>query len=138
MNLHKATMDDAEFLFRLRNDPDTRKWSKGGSQFISWHEHIQWLETILNEDKEIMSVGPSGVVRISRYQEVGITVTPEYRGLGLAIPMLLQVIRPWTGTLIAIVHQDNNPSRRTFDRAGFTVSQYEGPWVYMTRLGGNS
>jgi RimJ/RimL family protein N-acetyltransferase len=132
MNLHKATMDDAEFLFRLANDPDTLRFSRSQQTFIPWEKHLLWMEQSLAQ-REVWLVGVAGTVSINR-GEIAVTVAPEYRGLGLATPLILAGVQAChSRPLLAVVHVDNGRSSKAFRRAGFTRVDWEGHWYSMWR-----
>ena len=132
MNLHKATMDDAEFLFRLANDPETLRFSRSQQTFIPWEKHLLWMEQSLAQ-REVWLVGVAGTVSINR-GEMAVTVAPEYRGLGLATPLITSAIPEWSGPLRAVIHRDNLRSLRAFHRAGFYKPlKFEDPWHWFIR-----
>jgi len=123
-----ATMDDARTLWTWRNDPVTRASSRTSDE-VPWESHLTWLEAALaRTDRVILLVRDGsgddvGTVRwdeqIPGQWEVSITVAVERRGQSLARPLLacgeehLRRTRNVTAYL-AVVHQDNEPSRRLF------------------------
>ncbi|MFP5068821.1 GNAT family N-acetyltransferase [Pseudonocardia nantongensis] len=132
LHARPATLDDAELLLSWRNDPETRRWSRSTDE-IDLDAHRRWLAGSLDrEDRRLLLVsdldGPVGTVRWDREEsgwEVSITVAPERRGSGLAIPLLRageEAVRAWSGAgtpVIAVVHADNAASARLFARAGY-------------------
>jgi RimJ/RimL family protein N-acetyltransferase len=121
-------MDDARTLWMWRNDPVTRASSRTSDE-VPWESHVAWLEAALaRTDRVILLVRDGsgddvGTVRwdeqIPGQWEVSITVAVERRGQSLARPLLacgeehLRRTRNVTAYL-AVVHQDNEPSRRLF------------------------
>lgn len=132
LHARPATLDDAELLLSWRNDPETRRWSRSTDE-IDLDTHRRWLAGSLDRvDRWLLVVsdldGPVGTVRWDREcsgWEVSITVAPERRGSGLAVPLLRsgeEALRARTGTgtpVIAVVHADNAASARLFARAGY-------------------
>lgn len=127
-----ARPGDAELLLAWRNDPDTRRWSRSHDA-VDLATHRRWLADSLDRDDRLLLVvadarGPVGTVRWDRDGsgwEVSITVAPERRGEGLALPMLRageDALRARTcaGTAVtAVVHTRNDASARLFARAGY-------------------
>ena len=132
LHARPAVLDDAELLLHWRNDPETRRWSRSTGE-IDLDAHRRWLAGSLDrEDRRLLVVsdldGPVGTVRWDREApgwEVSITVAPERRGSGLAIPLLRageEALRARAGAgtpVIAVVHADNAASARLFARAGY-------------------
>ena len=54
--LRPATLDDAMFLFEVRNDPLTRQNSIN-EDAVPWDIHIGWLERSLNNKDRLLFVG---------------------------------------------------------------------------------
>jgi len=147
--LRPATVDDADFLFRLRTDPDVVAASNtSGAADLA--QHVQWLvsttsplsdrllDVVLNE-----AGTPIGHVRLDvrdfgRYAEVSIALIREARGQGLGTGILQEVARrakhvhrlAW---LEAVIKEDNAASRRVFTKAGFTIEGINDGLVYMSR-----
>ncbi|WP_141787388.1 bifunctional UDP-2,4-diacetamido-2,4,6-trideoxy-beta-L-altropyranose hydrolase/GNAT family N-acetyltransferase [Oryzihumus leptocrescens] len=127
-----ATLEDADRLWRWRNDAGTRAASRSREE-VPWPDHLAWLRSSLGRaDRELLVVadgrGNVGTVRwdesIPGEWEVSITVAPERRGQSLARHLLttaeehLRRHRDVTAYL-AVVHRDNHPSRRLFAGAGY-------------------
>lgn len=132
LHARPAALDDAEMLLTWRNDPETRRWSRS-TETIDLDTHRRWLAGSLDRDDRLLLVvsdaaGPVGTVRWDREcsgWEVSITVSPQRRGSGLAVPLLRAgeaALRARTGAgtpVIAVVHADNAASARLFVRAGY-------------------
>lgn len=90
-------MDDAERLFKWRNDPETRKNSRN-TEPIDFKKHMEWLRASLeNPQRKIYIAEDDGVsVGVVRSDlegdlvELSWTIAPEARGRGLGKEMLLQ------------------------------------------------
>ncbi|MBN9736542.1 MULTISPECIES: bifunctional UDP-2,4-diacetamido-2,4,6-trideoxy-beta-L-altropyranose hydrolase/GNAT family N-acetyltransferase [unclassified Pseudonocardia] len=132
LHARPARLDDAEMLLGWRNDPETRRWSRSTGE-IDLDAHRRWLAGSLDRtDRRLLVVsdvdGAVGTVRWDRDctgWEVSITVAPERRGSGLAVPLLRageDALRTATGPgtpVIAVVHTGNAASARLFARAGY-------------------
>lgn len=129
-----ATPQDAELLWRWRNDPGTRHNSRSHDE-VPMEAHVGWLHATLGRDDRRLLVGerdgePVGTVRwdldTRGEWEVSITVAPERRGSGLA-GALLRAGEDWLqdahpdelAAYLASVHLDNVASRRLFLGAGY-------------------
>jgi len=122
-----ATDADAELLLSWRNDPQTRASSRT-TDVIALPEHLAWLRGVLTDPDRRLFVAehsgrPVGTVRFDRTGEdweVNITVAPEARGRGLAVPVLLAAERAVdVGVIHAHVLRGNGASRNLFRRAGY-------------------
>ncbi|MBP2364666.1 bifunctional UDP-2,4-diacetamido-2,4,6-trideoxy-beta-L-altropyranose hydrolase/GNAT family N-acetyltransferase [Pseudonocardia parietis] len=132
LHARPAVLDDAEMLLTWRNDPETRRWSRSTAE-IDLDAHRRWLAGSLDRDDRLLIVvsdaaGPVGTVRWDHEcsgWEVSITVSPQRRGSGLAVPLLRageEALRARTGArtpVTAVVHADNAASARLFARAGY-------------------
>lgn len=136
-----ATADDAELLLTWRNDPQTRRWSRT-SDPVRPEDHRSWLDRVLADGGRRLLVAeyegaPVGTVRFDRdgaAWEVSITVAPEARGRGLAVPVLLAAERTLgSATVHANVHRDNAASLALFHRAGYHRTSAEGDWIWLTK-----
>ncbi len=125
ITLRPATIEDAKFLFDLKNDPDTRKNAIVSEDLILWENHLPWLE------KRLESPGmniimfddiPVGDVRFDYGEEteIGIRLVPEFRGQGIA----RRAISMCLGKLVANIVEGNVASMRTFLANGFKPVKY--------------
>jgi GNAT superfamily N-acetyltransferase len=146
VTVRPAIADDARLLWHWRNDPVTRASSRS-HESIPLDRHVDWLRTTLERPDRRLLVGerggePVGTVRWDLRDhgewEVSITVAPHARGTGLAGPLLRaaeewlaqssatppgQDLSPPPGgelaAYLAVVHRDNDPSRRLFLSSGY-------------------
>jgi spore coat polysaccharide biosynthesis predicted glycosyltransferase SpsG/RimJ/RimL family protein N-acetyltransferase len=131
VTVRRATAADARLLHEWRNDPTTRQASRSSDE-VAWDDHVRWVDRVLGDPARQLYVAeqagaPIGTVRWDRLGggdwEVSITVAPQARGRGLAVPLLRageDALQTEGGArLIATVHVDNVPSRRLFERAGY-------------------
>jgi spore coat polysaccharide biosynthesis predicted glycosyltransferase SpsG/RimJ/RimL family protein N-acetyltransferase len=132
VTVRTATLDDATRLLEWRNDPVTRGVSRQ-HDVVSRADHLAWLRDGLTRSDRHLLVGSVegadvGTVRwdleADREWEVSITVAPLARGRGVALA-LLRAAEQWlaattdVGAYLAVVHTDNEPSRRLFVSAGY-------------------
>ena len=126
-----ATLVDAAWLRRLRNDPGTVAASVV-AQPVTEAEHARWVAmTLNNPDHALMVVEEAGVaVATYRLDEIGsaaievsLTVAPEVRGRGLATLVIRlaaeHAMREGPDAVLAVIRADNMRSLRAFVRAGF-------------------
>ncbi len=128
-----ATMEDRKEIWEWWNDPTTRKMMKDNAT-VPWETHCRWFDELLSDKHRVLCIGetPSGKVGVVRFDfrapgifEVSINFNPMFRGKGLAaalinssIPLLQQ--RHPVSKLVAAMKKWNDPSRKTFARAGFS------------------
>lgn len=128
MRLRPATMDDAERLFRWRNDPVTRAASVNRDP-VAWADHLAWLEASLADPLRDILIAedgvPVGTLRLDRdiRTEVSITLAPAARGHGQAAP-LLRLATGGKGPYAARIRHDNPASRKAFEAAGFHFTHH--------------
>jgi RimJ/RimL family protein N-acetyltransferase len=117
MGLVIATVEDAEFLFRIRNDPLTRAMSLS-SQPVEWSAHMKWLKSALDDPRRTIYIAhrdaPIGSGRIDRLDDGAVlswTIAPEWRGHGLggALVHALIALAP-SGALVAQIKSTNRAS----------------------------
>jgi UDP-2,4-diacetamido-2,4,6-trideoxy-beta-L-altropyranose hydrolase len=122
-------MEDAQFLFDLRNDPLSRKMSISQDE-VKWEEHIQWLSKALSQTGLRLYIPylngvACGQFRVSPTGEVSISLVSQLRGKGLAKELIAKASRlyleefPETKFLRARVKTANPASRKSFEQAGY-------------------
>ena len=137
MSLRPARLAAADFLLRVRNDPETRRQSLSGA--VSAERHLEWLETVLLSTRRLLFVGeaegwPVGYVRLdlnagTSEAEVSVAVAPEARGRGLGGKIIAAAIAEGRERGIvcftARIRPDNLASLSAFEEAGFAVTLVE-------------
>lgn len=124
MVLRPATMDDAETLFRWRNDPVTRENSIS-QNIVPWDNHVAWLSASLKRpDRTILIAGsiPVGTVRfdtIGDITEMSWTIAPEARGKGVGFQMVSAASEG--KSLVAKILKHNIASQKIAEKAGFVM-----------------
>ena len=125
MILRSATPDDALDVLAWRNDSVTRAMSRNPAE-IGREEHLAWFARALANPAMTLMIGEAdgakvGMVRFDRGDEteVSINVNPAFRGRGHGLALLQAALAQASGRVVAEVREDNEASRRLFERAGF-------------------
>jgi RimJ/RimL family protein N-acetyltransferase len=125
INLRPATAADAANLLRWRNDCETRRWSRHGSE-ISPAEHARWLnDSLANASRRLwiaeIDGSAVGTVRAdwtAEGIELSWTVAPESRGQGIGSAMVRLVRQSLPGRVYAYLKAGNQASVRIATSAG--------------------
>lgn len=123
VDLRPATDDDAALFYRLRNDPDARRFSDSPGP-ISPEDHLMWWYGA--EEYRFVVGDHQGVVRVSPQGRVSIILDPGSRARGVG-PAVLRAIGPTAGlpALDAVIHYDNIASQKAFLKAGWRPTRME-------------
>jgi len=134
IDLRKANMSDAEFLFELRNDPEAFKYYRNPKK-IEWEGHVEWLKNVIEgkTNKELYVIEAegerAGQIRFDHGNEgaeIGISLSKYFRGKGLGSLSLEKGIGFMKGKvkyLTAEIHKDNLASMKLFERFGFQFKE---------------
>ena len=133
MYARRASLRDLCLLRRWRNEELVRRWS-GTTQPIGPVEHCRWFLTSMGDDSsEILIILNQAGCRVGTVQfrcervrswTVSITIDPKRRNEGLGT-LALSVGEDWLVRekapyeLRAMIHPENQASRRLFVRRGF-------------------
>ena len=146
--LRDATLDDAQFLFDLRTDPDVAASSNRAAP-PGLAEHIAWLTRALeNPDVKVFIVEEEGPrlmaigqcrLDMSDYDgqaaEVSIALIRSARGQGLGTEVLkilsLAAAHHGIRWLEAVIKETNHASRKAFLKAGYSVEEIKDGLVHM-------
>ena len=142
--LRDATLDDAQFLFDLRTDPDVAAASNRAAP-PGLAEHIGWLTRALEDhDVRVFIVEdeyhlPIGQVRLDQTAddsaEVSIALVSAARGHGTGTEVLkiLALAAEHHGIrwLEAVIKETNHASRKAFLKAGYSVEEIKDGLVHM-------
>jgi RimJ/RimL family protein N-acetyltransferase len=149
--VREATLEDRKPIWEWWNDPITRKMMKKNDH-VPWEEHCAWFEKVLEDENRILCVGlvdqhKIGVVRfdlrIDEIYEVSINLNPFFRGKGYGSKVLLKSMEYLTKDrkvkkLFAMCKKINIASRKTFEKAGFTVVDPKQYYPGMERFDGEA
>ena len=121
MNLRPLTMQDADFMLKLKNYPETRQFAIASHEEIDKESHYKWLEKNLQYFQIIIIDGKdSGAIRIQDY-EISVWVDKEFWKQGIATFVLQHIAK--RGMTSKIV-EGNIASMKCFTRAGFEPIEY--------------
>lgn len=135
MRFRPATMADGEALLAWRNDPATRAAAINTGE-VGRNEHFAWLARALADPGRRLLMAEEedgavfGMLRFDRRDgawEVSINLAPSARGRGMGGRVLAKGIACFlaeTGPvlLLATVREENQASRRIFERCGFRLT----------------
>lgn len=147
ITLRNATLDDAEFLFALRTDPDVAAASDAAppadlAQHRAWLTRTlanNWVRLFIVED-EGPRIQPIGQCRLDVSQdgvtaEVSIALIRSARGKGTGTEVLRLLAREAAAGRIrwleAVIKQTNFASRKAFLKAGYSVEEIKDGLVHM-------
>ena len=146
--IRAATLADSADLFSWRNDEQTRAASIS-QDLVTWEHHTAWMTRSLADDNRALYIAdagdaesdksPMGMCRFDLgggVAEVSINLSPEYRGMGLAGPVLHAAIAQFrqdygdTVRLTATVRSGNLASSKIFTNEGFTLASVDPQFLY--------
>jgi len=137
--LRHVVPGDARLLWEWANDPDTRAMSFHPAP-IPFATHQEWMERKLSDPATTFLLALDAADRrvaqvrfdvTNTAAVVSISVAREYRGQGLAIPVLQSACRRFfanpaaPAVIHALIKPQNTASLRTFAKAGFTSQAQE-------------
>jgi UDP-2,4-diacetamido-2,4,6-trideoxy-beta-L-altropyranose hydrolase len=139
-----AGMADAMLVWNWRN-ADAPGYARRTEADTSLDDHLQWFARALSSPDRLLLIGRAGGEDVGhiRFDQVdglatvSIVLAPEMRGRGLGGPLLAAAIGAARGRGIAsfkaVVHVDNTPSRRIFEKAGFSIRSVVDSYAVMYR-----
>lgn len=136
MQIHyrKAKLSDLDLYFEWTNDPATRS-NSFNTQEVDYQEHTEWFSRKVEDKKALLLVFeneeniPVGQIRIEQKTEeniIGISIDKNFRGLGLAVPMLTIACEVFftefqAKNIHAYIKKTNLASLNSFRKAGFEI-----------------
>jgi RimJ/RimL family protein N-acetyltransferase len=143
--IRPAAEGDRDLLLAWRNDPGDYRWY-GSPEPVDPDTHGEWLAARLAMEPPTLWVVEDdgtvcGSVRIDPEAgatgSVSVVVDPAARGRGIAAGLIshLDAVAPALGLtrLEAVVHADNEPSRRLFLSAGYVPERTDGAFTVLVR-----
>lgn len=133
LNIRFANISDMKNVFDLSND-DTVRANSIHTEKIEWGNHVKWFQSRINikdspfyiiEDENRHFIGQ---VRFDKTEEpiISISIVKEYRGKGLAADIIRMCSKfSKYNKIYAYVKKENNPSFRSFIKAGYEVIAQE-------------
>jgi spore coat polysaccharide biosynthesis predicted glycosyltransferase SpsG/L-amino acid N-acyltransferase YncA len=138
LTLRDASFGDASEILNLANDEAVRQ-NSFHSEKIKWEEHLKWLKQKLNDSNHVFFVATMndifyGQVRFDINRDIkeataSISLAEQIRGLGLSSLILKKSIDKLLASnndiksIKAYTKEENIPSMRAFERAGFMFSE---------------
>ncbi len=137
LNLRKAKISDAKFLWQLRNDPEVRQ-NSFSQEIIKWPKHLEWLKKVLKNSQRFLYIlqdskgSAVGQVRFDQQgdsAEISVAIHKKVRSKGYGVPAIQIACESFflkhknVKTIIAEVKPENEASLKVFTRAGFKIKQ---------------
>jgi len=150
ISLRRASFSDIEFLWYLRNRPETQKYShqrKG----VDFSHHIEWImPIILGISPKILFViernkKPIGQVRFDFIEKeklkISISILKEFQGRGIgkeSLSLAIKEIGKEAKEIIAEIYEENIPSLKLFEKLGFKFKKRKDNlltyvWTYLNK-----
>lgn len=140
VELRPVRPEDRDLLLAWANDPVTRAASFTTAP-VTAEDHAHWFAARLSDPDSRLFVaqdgrGPWGLVRFQIHgpvAEIGVSVAPDRRGVGLAAPLIRAGVRRLLAdrgdleSVEARIRPANRRSITAFDRAGFVRTPGEDP-----------
>lgn len=138
LSLRNATLNDAKFIFALRDNQEIRQHSFNSASF-TYEEHLNWFTKVLQDCNHIVLIAEKnnatliGVVRFSitgNNAKISIFIDPSIHGKGFGTELLI-LAKNWLKTnnhdihtIIAEIMPDNIASKKAFEKSGYVLSHY--------------
>ncbi|MER0442366.1 GNAT family N-acetyltransferase [Emticicia sp. W12TSBA100-4] len=130
----KAKLSDLDLYFEWTNDPATRS-NSFNTQEVDYQGHTNWFTRKIEDKKALLLVFeneeniPVGQIRIEQKTDeniIGISIDKNFRGLGLAVPMLTSACEVFftefqAKNIHAYIKKTNLASLNSFKKAGFEI-----------------
>lgn len=130
----KANISDLDLYFEWTNNPITRS-NSFNTQKVDYQEHTNWFSGKVEDKKALLLVFenkeniPVGQIRIEQKTDeniIGISIDKNFRGLGLAVPMLTSACEVFfiefqAKNIHAYIKKTNLASLKSFKKAGFEI-----------------
>lgn len=140
MMLRKATLADADRLLKWRNDELTRLFSLNPKP-VTQQEHMVWLQNSLINKQRLLLIAEIdnnaiGTVRADSQRKINTiswTLSPDYRGKGLAKEMVALFVIQLEGLIMAKILPGNTPSIHVAEYAGLSYEHTQNNVMYYVR-----
>lgn len=149
LKIEKAVDLDVDRVYEWSNDDLVRKNSYNSSKIV-YENHVLWFSKIIQNPNCLFYMVKyeneyAGMVRFevkNDHSVVGITLSKEYRGRGLASLFLIKTAKRYfiefEKPIFAYIKEDNMPSIRVFESAGYTFfkkDKIQGVKSFIYKLG---
>lgn len=136
--VRRMVKPDSDRLFAWINEPQTRENSFNSAQ-VKWDTHVEWLEQRIDSSENLLLIAelegiPCGHVRYEKQTDgqvlLSFLVASDYRGLGLAGPIILQsfdLAEEKFGKIEVLAYSlaTNIRSHKAMLNAGFQIAREE-------------
>ena len=126
---------DLELVLAWRSNPEIYRHFRGQNGPLDWDDHVSWYRSRdpRRHDFVIHYEGRRvGVISITEREEISVYLGDfSARGRGVATAALNWICDRFEhrSPLVAIIHADNDSSRRLFERCGFEQRDRDGEWM---------
>lgn len=132
IKLRLATIEDAQFLYDLRNEKSNRIMFHDTST-VKWEDHVHWLADKLSQTDFVIYIALNeegdkiGQFRIDAKGEVSVSLADKFKGGGLGVEIIQigseNFRKRAPVELIADVKIENIPSLKSFQKAGYRIKE---------------
>ena len=129
--LRKASFEDSQFLFELRNAP-ANKLHFMNPNSINYDEHLAWLNSKLSDSRFTIYIASIqgedfGQFRISEEGDVSVSILDsfKYKGLGTVFISTASnfYFKEFGKDLFAVIKKENRLSILAFEKAGYIFEE---------------
>jgi RimJ/RimL family protein N-acetyltransferase len=151
--IRKVRSRDLEEVFNLSNQDYVRKYSINKEK-IKWEDHVRWFNNTIQERDSVFYVVTDNTKRFLgqiRYKiengkaTVSISLSHLITGKGLSRHLLIESIDKFLSEkkevteIVAYVSENNIPSGKLFEKAGFSLCDNQGGLLkYLFQRGVNT
>ena len=140
LRLYKCNYNDAKFLFKIRNDSETRKNSFSQKK-IKYADHIHWLKLKLKDincriyilKKNNIKIGQIRFDLTNNKIEIDFGIVNDYRNKGYGKILLSKGIKLkylQNYKIIEKIIKDNKSSLKIFEKLKFKKSYRKGYFIF--------
>lgn len=135
INVRPAKVQDLELMLAWRSNPEVYKHFSSQNGPLSWQEHLEWFSSRPDEREDFIIEYKGrrvGSVFIDKDDYVGLYIGElRAQGQGLGEVALEWIIDDFgeERVLKAKIHEENSPSRKIFEKKGFSQEKIDGGWV---------
>lgn len=127
--------DDLELVLAWRSNPKIYRHFRRQESPLNWEEHLSWYESLDNNRHDFIIDYKNrrvGVVSITASDRISIYIGDfSAHGQGVATAALNWLCERFKhrSPLIAEIHEENNTSKRLFEKCGFQPFRHDGEWI---------
>lgn len=141
--LRKVTLEDAEILFKWRNESSTRN-SSFNDNLIEYDSHLKWLSSTLNNPNIVFFIlecnrNSVGQIRLninSNVAEISYSIGESFRGYGYGrkiLTLIEDTVNKYFGNIVylkALVKKENVVSSYLFKSLNYVEIEYNEYFEY--------